>query len=70
MFKPHGLVYHSTLDSRVIQRRREEEGGDLWNVLAWVHVLEMLLEPVWGVTRYRGTSLIRNRPPPRTTIWL
>ena len=22
----------------------------------------------WGV-EYRGTSLIRNRPPPRNTIW-
>jgi len=44
----HRLVYHSTLGLRVIKKKKKKSSFDVG---------------LWDDT-YRGTSLIRNHPPP------
>ena len=48
-------MYHSTLGARVIKKKKKLGGGRRASNIA-------------GSSTYRGTSLIRNSPPPRTAI--
>ena len=56
-------MYHSTLGLRVIKKRRKHleavGGAPVGEVVEADHVPGDV-----GVTDYRGTSLIRNCPPP------
>jgi len=54
VFKAHRLVYHSTLGLRVIKKHHAEQRGRR----VVVH------RPREPCRLYRGTSLIRNSPPP------
>ena len=55
VFKPRRLLYHSTRGARVIKKKNKLGGGRRASNIA-------------GLSTYRGTSLIRNSPPPRTAI--
>jgi len=65
IFKAHRLLYHSTPGLRVIKKKKR----------TWSQTRnESLSAATFGTTSlhrglgYRGTSLIRNSPPPRTTV--
>ena len=60
------FVYHSTLGLGVTKKKKEPF---LIARLPCPAERDLLtLEQMHSIYMYRGTSLIRNRPPPRTTI--
>ena len=63
MFKAHRLLYHSTLGSRVIKKKKKPHGRDARAVLPRPEA-----PPPPHRVPYIGTSLIRKRHPPRAPI--
>ena len=53
------------MTARNTQKRKGEEQGDAEG-RGWRATLALAHTPAEMLNSYRGTSLIRNRPPPRT----
>ena len=71
VFKAHRLVYHSTLGLIVIKKKKNlthEAWMPTHVELSFGPRQNAPLSQSVGFRGYRGTSLIRNSPPPRTTI--
>jgi len=58
VFEAHRLLYHSTLGSRVIKKKKKKEADARLLRAGLEHALEH------SDSIYRGTSLIRNSPLP------